>query len=92
MFPAALKSGRRLLSPNFSVIVPEAMKGYAIIIPKKITRLSSTRHRIKRRISMVLRTLPLPPSLIVFPKASASSVSYQDIRSELSRLLSQKHP
>lgn len=37
---------------------------------------------------MALRALPLPPALIIFPKASADSVSYQDIQVELAALLS----
>ncbi len=67
------------------------MRGYAVVIPKKVARLSVTRHRIKRRIFNALRTIPLPPALIIFPRASASSVSYQDIHTEIAQLLSQIH-
>jgi ribonuclease P protein component len=90
-FPSALKSGRRLSSAHFSAVLPEEGKGYAVVVSKKVARLSVTRHRIKRRVLMALRTLPLPPALIIFPKASADSVSYQDIQAELAVLLSKNH-
>lgn len=86
-----MKGGRRLSSTNFSVVFSKEVKGYAVVVPKKVARLSVTRHRIKRRVLAALRALPtntLPPALIVFPKASASSVSYQDIQAELKNLLS----
>lgn len=91
MFPAVLTTGRRLSSPHFTAVVSKEAKGYAVIISKKIARLSVTRHRIKRRVYTVLRTLPLPSALIVFPKASISSVSYQDMKREIEGLLSGTH-
>ena len=87
-FPAALKTGRRLSSPHFLLIIPEGVRGYAVIIPKKVVRLSSMRHRLKRQVLEALRELKLPPALIIFPRFSAGSVHYQDIRTELSTLLS----
>ena len=65
-------------------------QGYAVVVPKKVARLSVTRHRIKRRVLAALRTLSLPPALIVFPRASASSVSYKNIQAELASLLPKK--
>lgn len=78
-------------SEHLSIVIPTEGRGYAVIVPKKIARLSVMRHKIKRRVLAALRTLELPQSLIVFPKASVSSVSYQDIQSELAALLSTKH-
>jgi len=72
-------------------VLPRAASGYAVVIPKKVIRLSSARHRLKRRVLEALRELTLPPSLIVFPKASADSVDYQDIKAELGALLSKPH-
>lgn len=91
MFSTVLKTGRRLASPNFTAVVSREAKGYAVVIPKKAARLSVTRHRIKRRVVAALRTIPLPPALIVFPKASSSSVSYEDAKSEIERMLSKAH-
>ncbi len=88
VFPSGLK-GKRLISKNLSVLLPqEGVQGYAVVLPKKVARLAVTRHRIKRHILAALRTLSLPPSLIVFPKISVHSVSYEDIRTELKNLLS----
>jgi len=84
-----LKTSRRLSSAHFLVLCPEGVRGYAVVIPKKVVRLSSARHRLKRQILEALRALPLPPALIVFPRSSVSGVHYQDIAKELSDLISQ---
>lgn len=88
LFPSVIKTGRRFSSQNLDIILPKAgVQGYAVVVPKKIARLSVMRHKIKRRVLAALRTLNLPPALIIFPKSSASSVSYQDIRKELSKFI-----
>jgi len=87
-FPAALLKGRRVSSEHFTVVFPETVQGYAVVISKKTARLSVTRHRIKRRVYAALRTLNLPKSLIVFPRSSADSVSFQDMKAELAELIS----
>ena len=43
---------------------------------------------MKRRVLAALHAVPLPPALLIFPKASASSVSYKDIQTEIKTLLS----
>jgi len=68
--------------------VPPQGRGYAVVVPKKVARLSVTRHKIKRRVSSALRTLPLPSSLIIFPRAPVADLPYQDLRAELAGLLS----
>lgn len=88
VFPTALSTGRRFSSQNLSVIFPKESKGYAVIVSKKTARLAVTRHLIKRRVLAALRTLPLPPSLIIFPKSSVSGMQYQDVKLELANLLS----
>ena len=87
-FPLALKTGRRFSSLHFTFIVPKSGEGYAVVVPKKIARLSVTRHLIKRRALAALRTLPLPPALIVFSRSSLDGVHYQDIKKELADILS----
>jgi len=95
LFQTVLTNGRRLSSENFSIVfsdsaqgLPAGRYGFSVSIPKKVARLSVTRHRIKRQVSAALQALPLPKALIVFPRASVHSVSYQDMKSELTRLLS----
>ncbi|OGG65025.1 hypothetical protein A3C94_02145 [Candidatus Kaiserbacteria bacterium RIFCSPHIGHO2_02_FULL_55_17] len=87
-FPTVLKSGRRFSSPDLTVVVSQEARGYAVVIPKKVARLAVTRHRMKRRVLAALHAVPLPPALLIFPKASASSVSYKDIQTEIKTLLS----
>jgi ribonuclease P protein component len=87
-FPVLMMSGRRFSSPHFTAVVSDKTEGYAVIVPKKVARLSVIRHKIKRRVFAALRNLPLPKALIIFPKTSVSSVSYQDIHAELKKLLS----
>ena len=87
-FPVVFKNGRRHTSPHFTAVISHKAQGYAVVIPKKIARLAVTRHRIKRRVLAALRTIPLPPALLLFPKASVSSVSYEDIKTEIKTLLS----
>jgi len=63
-------------------------RGYAVVIPKKVAHLAVTRNHLKRRVLAALRTISLPPALLLFPKASADSVSYEDIKTEIKDLLS----
>ena len=88
MFPATLSIGRRLSSANFSAVVSGETKGVAVVVSKKVARLSVTRHRIKRRTLQALRAVPLPPALILFPKASVLTLDYPGIIAELTGLLS----
>lgn len=88
MFATALKGGGRLSSAHFTAVLPREASGYAVVVSKKVARLSSTRHRIKRRALEALRTLALPPSIILFPKSSVQDMTYQQTREELAELLS----
>jgi ribonuclease P protein component len=94
MFPIVLKAGQRIASPHFTIVISKEVRGYAVVVSKKVARLAATRHHIKRRVLAALRTLSLPPSLIIFPKSSAHSVSYQDIKTEIVHILSKmnQHP
>lgn len=70
------------------VVVPKGLSGYAVIIPKKVVRLSSARHRLKRQIMEAMREFSLPPAMIVFPRAIVGSVNYEDVKTELGNLIS----
>lgn len=71
------------------LVIPKSAQGYAVVIPKKVAKLSSSRNRLKRRVLEALRDVnSLPPSLIVFPRFSANSVNYQNMVTELSDLIS----
>lgn len=75
------------------LVVPKQAEGYAVVIPKKVVRLSVRRHLLKRRVLEALREIrtQLPPALIVFPRHSADSVNYTDIVKELTTLISTTH-
>ena len=90
LFPQALK-GRRISSSNFTIIVPNEAtleKRYAVVVSKKVARLSVTRHLLKRRVTAALHSLVLPRSLIVFPRAGAASIDFKSVKEELDKLLS----
>lgn len=81
----------RLSSPHFTVLVPPTGHGYAVVIPKKTLRRAVDRHRLKRRVIEALQcpgTVALPPTLILFPTAATLNLPVQDLRAELSLLLS----
>ena len=59
-----------------------------MVVSKKVSKLSVARHKIKRRVMAALRTLPLPSSLIVFPKAVVLTMDFQEMKAELAQLLS----
>ncbi len=87
-FEAVLQSGRRFSSIHFSFVSSETVPGYAVVVPKKVARLSVTRHRIKRRVMEAIRTLPLSKGLIIFPRAEVKDMRYDEIQLELTKLLS----
>ncbi len=63
------------------------MSGHIIIVPKKVARLSITRHRIKRRVRAALRDLPNSRAAVIFPQASVKDMEYDVMKSELQKLL-----
>ena len=81
-------TGRRLSSPHFSVTVPRTGTGYAVVVGKGAVRLSTGRHLLKRRILAILTGIALPQTLVVFPKASAGTLSNADLKTELTDLIS----
>lgn len=90
-FSRVSRTGQRLSSTHFIAILSNEVTGYAVVVPKKVARLSVTRHRIKRQIFGALQTLTLPKSLILLPKASVSQLGYTHIKAEISSLLSKIH-
>ena len=84
---AALPAGRRVSSKYFTIILPKEGGGFAVILPKKVARLSVTRHLIKRRVLAALKTLSHPAALIIFPKAAVKDIQYKDLKEELGNLL-----
>lgn len=87
-FDDALKGGRRFSSQNFKIVIPKKATGYAVVVSKKVARLSVTRHKIKRRVLAAMRSLAvLPTSVILYPRASVLDMRYDALQQELTKLL-----
>jgi ribonuclease P protein component len=88
-FPHVLKRGRRVSTPHFLAVFTSDVNGYAVVVPKKVARLSVMRHKIKRRVLEAFRTLSTPTcALLLFPKSTVAEMSYTEVREELDLLLS----
>lgn len=79
---------KRVSSPYFILVAPREVRGYAVVIPKKIIKGAVDRHLLKRRVLSALRQLELPEALVVFPKADASELAFEGLRGELAALVS----
>lgn len=89
-FPSLLSSGKRVSSPHFKLIASSKSKGYAIVVPKRVSKRSTDRHNIKRRVAGALQELhvPLPSSFILYPQTTVKNLRYDEMRAELATLLS----
>lgn len=80
----------RLASTHFSLSIWEAPQkgGVAAVISKKVARLSVSRHLLKRRILAALLPYASPDrAIVVYARAKAASLPYQELRKELAELL-----
>lgn len=86
-FPTAAKAQGgtkgRVHTPHFAFSASGEAEGYAVVVAKGVARLSVTRHRLKRQVSAALRSLRLPPALIVYARTGAPKLSYAEIKAEL---------
>lgn len=81
---------KRAASPHFSVSVRESEGngGCAVIISKKVAKLSVTRHRLKRRALAVLRPWCSPSrAVVVYARPGSALLPYEAVAEELSLLL-----
>jgi ribonuclease P protein component len=78
----------RAKSPHFSVSISRQSPGGAIVISKKVARLSIARHLLKRRISAVIRPyLEKGAGIMVYANAGSATLPFEAIKSELETLL-----
>jgi ribonuclease P protein component len=84
-----LRRGVRLSSKHFTAVLSKDHFGYAVIVPKKVARLSATRHRIKRRTLEALGKIEadILSSVILYPRASVLDLEYDELKRELNKLL-----
>ena len=81
-------SSQRISSPHFSIAYPRHESGYAVVVGKTVDKKSVGRHLVKRRVLAVLRSLSLPKALVIFAKPSAGKLSFEEIKTELTELMS----
>ncbi|MGH7175651.1 MAG: ribonuclease P protein component [Minisyncoccia bacterium] len=82
-FPLVASSRRRAISAHFSLTASSQAGGYAVVVSKQVAKRSVDRHRLKRRVAEALKAFPLPPALVVYARAGAPSLSFQEISGEL---------
>lgn len=89
-FEEVLKNGRPIYQGLFKLVFKESPDfKISIVVPKKVARLSSTRHRIKRSVTNVLKNIAkLPKSglYIVFVQKSTKDTAEPLISTELNSL------
>lgn len=81
----------RAASAHFSISVrkTDGNGGCATVISKKIAKLSVSRHLLKRRMLSVMKGYcAKDTTLIVYARPGASSLPYQELKTELTELLS----
>ena len=86
---------RRAASTHFSVSASPALSegGCAVVVSKKVARLSVARHLLKRRILSVMRPWCAGPySVIVYARAGSSNLSFHTLKTELSEILARILP
>lgn len=81
----------RAASPHFSLSLgpaPHGDGGCSAVVSKKVARLSTGRHLLKRRMLMVLRPWCDPSRVIVvYARAGSGALSYRALADELEALL-----
>lgn len=85
---------KRVASPHFSLSVRDSeVGGCAIVIGKKVAKLSVSRHLLKRRMFSVVAPYCLKSRiLIVYTRPGANTLDYPAIEKELGDLLAKALP
>lgn len=78
-------------SAHFGAAVGKAQvgeRGCAAIVSKKVARLATTRHRLKRRMLSVMRMWCTKDAvLMVYARAGSAALPFSTLKAELSELL-----
>lgn len=86
---------KRLVSSHFSVSLRTVAGngGCAVVISKKVAKLSVSRHLLKRRVLAVIRPYCTKDrSLIIYARPGAAALSFGALKDELSSLLTRALP
>ena len=91
------KEGKTLSSSLFTLVVvhresPSLPTRFAILISKKLLRLSTDRHQLKRQLTEILRLnldkLPSGLDILLIPKRNLLTATSEQIISDIKRLCS----
>lgn len=93
--PASLGPEKRLASAHFSLSLRSVKDtgGCAVVISKKVAKLSVSRHLLKRRVLHIVR--PWCSSarvLILYARPGAASLDFPTLSTELTELLTRALP
>ena len=85
---------KRVASPHFSLSVREAEKGgCAVVIGKKVAKLSVSRHLLRRRVLSLLPPWYSPTRVvIVFARPGSKELDYPTLSEEINALLARALP
>ena len=86
---------KRLTSPHFSLSIRDTAThgGCAVIVSKKVAKLSVRRHLLKRRVLAVVRHECLPTRILMFyARPGAASLDFPSLEAELKGLLARAFP
>ncbi len=85
---AVLKSKKQIKSTHFSVIFSDVGVGCAVVVSKKVEKLSVDRNKTKRQVfSIIQNTNITHERLVIFVKSKITNLSYKDIQNELQSLI-----
>jgi len=86
---------KRLASSHFSLSIRENQDqgGCAVVVSKKVSRLSVGRHLLKRRVLSVIKPWCLPTrALIVYARPGSQTLPFPVLKTELEELLARAFP
>ncbi|MES2931511.1 MAG: ribonuclease P protein component [Patescibacteria group bacterium] len=86
---------KRLVSSHFSLSIREKQDhgGCAVVVSKKVSKLSVGRHLLKRRVLSVLKPWCLPSrALIVYARPGSQTLPFPVLKEELEELLTRAFP
>ena len=86
---------KRLVSSHFSVSIRENQEngGCAVVVSKKVSKLSVGRHLLKRRVLSVLKPWCLSSrALIIYARPGSQTLPFPALKLELEDLLARAFP
>ncbi len=92
---APLGPEKRLSSPSFSLSIREAAGtgGCAVVVSKKVAKLSVSRHLLKRRTLSILKPFCTKDiALVLYARAGSQALPYAALKQELEELLTRAFP